>query len=73
MMSMIFPMQNGTDMVTAEEMNKRPMAPSIKKRKMMASVTSSYKQASHKLYISNPLNPKIDQNQSSPKIQIHNH
>lgn len=70
---MIFPMQNGTDMVTAEEMNKRPMAPTIKKRKMTASVTSSYKQASHKFYISNPLNPKIDQNQSSPKIQIHNH
>ena len=73
MMSMIFPIQNGTDMVTAEEMNKRPMAPSKKKRKMMASVMSSYNQASHKLYISNPLNPQIDQNQSSPKIQIHNH
>ena len=27
MMSMIFPIQNGTDIVTADDMNKRPMAP----------------------------------------------
>jgi len=26
-MSIIFPIQNGTDIVTADDINKRPMAP----------------------------------------------
>ena len=32
-MSMIFPIQNGTDIVTADDINKRPMAPVRNKKK----------------------------------------
>lgn len=39
-MSMIFPIQNGTDIVTADDINRRPMAP-VKNQKLWNDLTDN--------------------------------
>lgn len=47
-MSMIFPIQNGTDIVTAEDINKRPMAPV---ERSQSNLTVSYSLDCHSLNV----------------------
>ena len=47
-MSMIFPIQNGTDIVTAEDINKRPMAPV---ERSQSNLTISYGLDCHSLNV----------------------